>query len=232
MEEMSALLALLDDGTTGTGHMLDPYGIYKSLGMDPITKDIVMDGPSSHASRYARRAARPFKEASDKARMAPGPARRLRQTAGTVGGATDAALGLTELGRSQTKAIAQGVQSGSKMFGAAPTVAARNGRLAMQALRHPAMAAGLKWAGPVGAGLAVGDLVLGEESLANKGMDAALMTAGGALGSVVPVVGTALGVAGGKMVSDATQFVFGGGKSTEERQLEEALQLLQQRGLI
>ena len=50
MEEMSALLALLDDGTTGTGQMLDPYGIYKSLGMDPVTKDIAMDGPSSQAS--------------------------------------------------------------------------------------------------------------------------------------------------------------------------------------
>ena len=94
MEEMSALLALLDDGTTGTGQMLDPYGIYKSLGMDPITKDIAMDGPSSQASGYGRRAARPFKEAISNARMAPGPMNRLRQTAGTVGGATDAALGL------------------------------------------------------------------------------------------------------------------------------------------
>ena len=59
-----------------------------------------------------------------------------------------------------------------------------------------------------------------------------MMTAGGAIGSVVPVVGTALGVAGGKMVSDATQFIFGGGKSPKERELEAALQLLQQRGLI
>ena len=232
MEEMSALLALLDDGTTGTGQMLDPYGIYKSLGMDPVTKEIVMDGPSSQTSGYARRAARPVREATKNARMAPGPMNRLRQTAGTLGGATDAALGLTELGRSQTKALAQGVQAGSKMFGAAPTVAARNGRLAMQALRHPAMAAGLKWAGPVGAALSVGDLVLGEESLANKGMDAAMMTAGGFLGSAVPVVGTGIGIAAGKMVSDGTQFLFGGGKSPKERELEAALQLLQQRGLI
>ena len=232
MEEMSALLALLDDGTTGTGQMLDPHGIYKALGMDPVTKQILPEGPSGQGSGYASRAARPFKDASNRARTAPGPMNRLRQSVGTVGGATDAALGLTELGRGQTKALAQGVKAGSKMFGAAPTVAARNGRLAMQALRNPAMAAGLKWAGPVGAALAAGDLVLGDESLANKGMDAAMMTAGGFLGSAVPVVGTSLGIAAGKMVSDGTQFLFGGGKSSEERELEEALQLLQQRGLI
>ena len=228
MEDVSTLLAILDEYQTSTGQMLDPNGVYKALGMDPVTKQILPDGPSGQASGYASRAARPVRNA----KMQAGSARRLKDALGTLGGSTDAALGLTELGKSQTKAIAQGVKSGSKMFGAAPTVAARNGRIAMQALRNPALAAGLKWAGPVGAGLAVGDLVLGEESLANKGMDAAFMTAGGAAGSVIPVVGTALGVAGGKMVSDATQFIFGGGKSSEERELEEALQLLQQRGLI
>ncbi len=227
MEELAGLIALLE-ANKEPGSMLDPNDIYKSLGMDPVTKQILPDGPSGQASGYASRAARPVRDA----KMQPGSVRRLRDAVGTVGGATDAALGLTEIGKSQTKAIAQGVQSGSKMFGAAPTVAARNGRLAMQALRNPALAAGLKWAGPVGAGLAVGDVILGDESLANKGMDAAFMTAGGAVGSVIPVVGTALGVAGGKMVSDATQFLFGGGKSPEERELEKALAMLQQRGLI
>ena len=227
MEELAGLLALIEESKQ-KGIELDPNDIYKSLGMDPVTKQMSADGPFSQARSYASRATRPVRDA----RNAPGSVRRLRDAVGTVGGATDAALGLTELGRSQTKAIAQGVQSGSKMFGAAPTVAARNGRLAMQALRNPALAAGLKWAGPVGAGLAVGDLVLGDESLANKGMDAAFMAAGGAAGSVIPVVGTALGVAGGKMVSDATQFLFGGGKSPKERELEEALAMLQQRGLI
>ena len=227
MEELAGLIALLE-ANKEPGSMLDPNDIYKSLGMDPVTKRILPDGPSGQASGYASRAARPVRDA----KMQPGGARRLRDALGTLGGATDSALGLTEIGKSQTKAIAQGVQSGSKMFGAAPTVAARNGRLAMQALRNPALAAGLKWAGPVGAGLAVGDVVLGDESLANKGMDAALMTAGGVAGSVIPVVGTSLGIAGGKMVSDATQFLFGGGRSSKERELEEALQLLQQRGLI
>jgi len=231
MEELAGLLALIEESKQ-SGTILDPNDIYKSLGMDPVTKQMLPDGPSGQASGYGSRATRPFKEAANNARTSTGPMRRLRQTAGTVGGATDAALGLTELGRSQTKAIAQGVQSGSKMFGAAPTVAARNGRLAMQALRHPAMAAGLKWAGPVGAAMAAGDLVLGDESLANKGMDAAFMTAGGFLGSAVPVVGTGIGIAAGKMVSDGTQFLFGGGKSPKERELEQALALLQQRGLI
>jgi len=162
----------------------------------------------------------------------PSRARSARNAVKSGLGSVEAALGLTEVSRSQTKALAQGIQSGSKMFGAAPTVAARNGRLAMQALRHPALVAGLKWAGPVGAAMAVGDTIFGDESAANKGMDAALMTAGGFLGSTVPVVGTGIGIAAGKMVSDGTQFLFGGGKSPAERELEQALALLQQRGLV
>jgi hypothetical protein len=36
----------------------------------------------------------------------------------------------------------------------------------------------------------------------------------------------------GKAASDGLQFLLGGGKSAEERKLEEALKLLQQRGLV
>ena len=81
--------------------------------------------------------------------------------------------------------------------------------------------------GAVGGALAVGDLVLGQESGANKAMDATAMTIGGLLGSVGGPLGTATGVGLGKMASDATQFIFGGGKSPEERRMEEALALLQ-----
>jgi hypothetical protein len=162
----------------------------------------------------------------------PSMGRKTRNSVRGGLGKVETALGLTEIGRSQTKAIADGVRSGTRLMGGSVSAAGRNGRLAMSALRHPALAAGLKWAGPVGGALAVGDLVLGEESLANKGMDAAFMTAGGFLGSAVPVVGTGVGIAAGKMVSDGTQYIFGGGKSAEERELEQALQLLQQRGLI
>lgn len=79
-----------------------------------------------------------------------------------------------------------------------------------------------------GTALSVGDLILGDESLANKSMDATLMAAGAALGSVVPVVGTAIGVGGGKLISDGIQYLFGDRKSPEERRMEEALRALQQ----
>lgn len=91
--------------------------------------------------------------------------------------------------------------------------------------------AALKFLGPAagaaGGALAVGDLIMGEESLGNKAMDATAMTIGGLLGSVGGPLGTAAGAGLGKMASDATQFVFGGGKSAEERKMEEALALLQ-----
>ena len=59
--------------------------------------------------------------------------------------------------------------------------------------------------------LSAGDLLLGDESFGNKSMDAALMATGGLIGSAVPVVGTGLGVTGGKMLSDLTQYLLGGG---------------------
>ena len=52
------------------------------------------------------------------------------------------------------------------------------------------------------------------------------------LGAVGGPLGIAAGAGLGKMASDATQFLLGGGKSAEQRKLEEAVKLLQQRGLI
>jgi len=90
--------------------------------------------------------------------------------------------------------------------------------------------AALKFLGPAaaaaGGALAVGDLIMGQESLGNKAMDATAMTIGGLLGSVGGPLGTAAGAGLGKMASDATQFIFGGGKSAEERKMEEALAML------
>jgi hypothetical protein len=77
--------------------------------------------------------------------------------------------------------------------------------------------------------LDVADVVAGPDSLGNKGMDAVAMGIGGTLGAVGGPLGIAAGAGLGKMASDATQFVFGGGKSAEQRKLEEALKLLQQR---
>ena len=80
--------------------------------------------------------------------------------------------------------------------------------------------------------LDVADVVAGPDSLGNKGMDAVAMGIGGTLGAVGGPLGIAAGAGLGKMASDATQFVLGGGKSAEQRKLEEAVKLLQQRGLI
>ena len=129
--------------------------------------------------------------------------------------------GISPLVKNQTKAIQGLIPQGP--------VAAKGGlgmkiaRFGGQALKNPAMQMGMKYAPVIGTALSVGDLVLGDESLANKGMDAAFMAAGGAIGSVVPVVGTGLGIAAGKLVSDGTQFLFGDKKSPEQRRMEEAL---------
>ena len=80
--------------------------------------------------------------------------------------------------------------------------------------------------GAVGGAMAIGDLVLGQESGANKAMDATAMTIGGLLGSVGGPLGTATGIGLGKLASDVTQGIFGGGKSAEERRMEEALAAL------
>ena len=127
----------------------------------------------------------------------------------------------------QTKAITAMIPQGPVQPGATKGLGLKIGRFAGDAVKSKLGQAALKYLPAVGTALSVGDLVLGDESLANKGMDTALMAAGGFLGSAVPVVGTALGATGGKMLSDGIQFVFGGGKSPEERKLEEALAALQ-----
>ena len=80
--------------------------------------------------------------------------------------------------------------------------------------------------GALGGALAVGDLVLGDESAANKTMDAAAMAAGGFIGSIGGPLGTAAGVGLGKMASDGIQYLFGDKKTPEQRRMEEALAAL------
>jgi hypothetical protein len=74
--------------------------------------------------------------------------------------------------------------------------------------------------------LDVADVVAGPDSLGNKGMDAVAMGIGGTLGAVGGPLGIAAGAGLGKMASDATQFLLGGGKSAEQRKLEEVLAAL------
>ena len=80
--------------------------------------------------------------------------------------------------------------------------------------------------------LDVADIITGDESLGNKAMDTAAMGAGaligGALGGgVFSPLTASIGASIGKTASDGVQFLFGGGKSPEERKLEEALAMLQ-----
>ena len=79
----------------------------------------------------------------------------------------------------------------------------------------------------------VADLLTGEENIANKGMDLAAMGVGGAAGFALGgPLGASIGASLGKTVSDGTQFLLGGGKSPEQRKLEEALIALQRGGLV
>ena len=75
--------------------------------------------------------------------------------------------------------------------------------------------------------MGVGELVLGEESAPNKGMDAAAMTIGGLLGSAGGPLGIAAGAGLGKMGSDALQYLFGDKLTPEQRKMREALMILQ-----
>ena len=74
----------------------------------------------------------------------------------------------------------------------------------------------------------VADIVAGDDSLGNKVMDAAAMGIGGTAGAILGFgpLGASVGASAGKSISDATQYLFGGGKSAEERKLEEAIALL------
>lgn len=80
--------------------------------------------------------------------------------------------------------------------------------------------------GALGGVAGAADVLLGKDSAGNKLMDTAAMGIGGALGAVGGPMGIAAGAGIGKMVSDGAQFIFGGGKSAEERKMEEALALL------
>jgi len=77
--------------------------------------------------------------------------------------------------------------------------------------------------GAVGGVVGAADVLVGQDGIANKAMDATAMTIGGLLGAAGGPVGIAAGAGVGKTVSDATQWLFGDKKSPEERRMEEAL---------
>ena len=95
------------------------------------------------------------------------------------------------------------------------------GKFARGALRAvPAAAAGF-------ALLDAADIVTNDTSIGNKLMDTAAMGIGGTIGAIGGPVGALAGASTGKFLSDSTQWLLGGGKSPEERKMEEALALLQ-----
>ena len=88
--------------------------------------------------------------------------------------------------------------------------------------------------GAVGAVTDVADIVTNDTSFANKAMDTAAMGIGGTIGAAVSLGNPFVAAGGaslGKMGSDALQWLFGDKKTPEERKMEEALALLNGRGL-
>ena len=85
----------------------------------------------------------------------------------------------------------------------------------------------------VGGALAVADvadILTNDTSFGNKAMDTAAMGIGGTIGGVMGLgnpLAAAAGASTGKFISDGIQFLIGGGKSAEQRKMEEALALLQ-----
>ena len=86
--------------------------------------------------------------------------------------------------------------------------------------------------GAVGGVMGAADVLVGQDSAANKAMDTGAMAIGGLLGTLGGPVGIAAGMGAGKTVSDATQWIFGDKKTAEQRKMEEAMRILQARGMV
>ena len=81
----------------------------------------------------------------------------------------------------------------------------------------------------IGAGMAVADVadvIAGQDSLANKAMDATAMGIGGTIGVLGGPLGVMAGASTGKAVSDFTQWLLGDKKTAEQRKMEQALAML------
>ena len=144
---------------------------------------------------------------------APGLANAGRVTLGDIGGY----LVGNRPDRAQQAAV-RDVFSIAKKLGISPKSAAKVGRFAGR------LAPGLSAVANIGD---VADIINGDESFANKAMDVTAMGIGGTVGAFMGgPLGASMGASAGKSISDATQFLLGGGKSPEERKLEEALALL------
>ena len=164
--------------------------------------------------------------------MPDGPARSSGGTAARKVGdqgidALAAALGLAD---DLTTPAAKAVQSGATKLvgtgvstGAGPIATIGRFAASPKALMLAKVGTGI---GALGGVLGAADILAGNDSLGNKAMDTVAMGIGGTLGAVGGPMGIAAGAGLGKMASDATQFILGGGKSSEQRKMEEALAAL------
>ena len=113
--------------------------------------------------------------------------RTIREGGEGAVSAIDALFGLDASAPEKAKYLRGGIKNVGKAVANIPGMDKKlvvdKTRMAMQALKNPALQTGLKYAPVVGAGLAAGDVLLGDESLGNKAMDVGLMTAGGIAGS-------------------------------------------------
>ena len=187
--------------TAPVNQVLDPTGYYQSQGLDPFGRPLQGASPNLAGPKPTG--------VVDKGLSKLNAFRKGYET------------GIKPVVDAQTKAI-----TGLLPQGPLPEKGGhllKGTRFAGDAIRSKAGQAVLKYAPAVGTALSVGDVILGDESIGNKAMDAGLMAAGGAIGSVIPVVGTGLGITGGKMVSDGLQWLFGDKKSPEQRKMELAL---------
>ena len=118
--------------------------------------------------------------------------------------------------------------------GAATKLAGKGGITVARMAGNPMVGKILRYApglGAVGGVLGAADVLAGPDSAGNKIMDGTAMTIGGILGAAGGPLGIAAGAGAGKMVSDATQWLFGDKKTAEQRKMEEALALLNRGGL-
>ena len=147
-------------------------------------------------------------------------------------GALDAAAALGTTAAKYDKAVTPFATSAQDKLtgiigraGGATKIGSTAGRMAGGA-RALGLLKALPAFGAVSGVLGAGDVIAGPDSGTNKAMDATAMMIGGALGSVGGPLGIAAGAGAGKMVSDATQFLFGDRKTAEQRRMEEALAAL------
>lgn len=212
MEELMAALALSDQLSGRDG-----FGVNQNL-LDPLGLDPYDLGTTAAPSRSA---------------MGLPPQPPANKSTGIKAGAEAAMMFADDLVSPAAKQaqLAAMKATGGIGAGGAAGVMGKLGRFAASpaALTAAKVGTGI---GALGGVMGAADVLVGKDSAANKAMDATAMGIGGFLGAAGGPMGIAAGAGIGKALSDGTQFVLGGGKSAEQRRMEEALIAAQRGGLI